>query len=98
VVITGENDYRRLAVPTYDYRCEFNGQVIEVKHRMNERASTWGELCAIAGIESGSTPLDTRVEKLITGGQVVRSGSLGENPSPPCATGPCCGGGMCGIG
>jgi len=85
-------------VPTYDYRCEFNGQVIEVKHRMNDRASTWGELCTIAGIESGDTPLDSRVEKLVTGGQVVRSSSLGENLSPPCASGPCCGGGMCDIG
>jgi len=85
-------------MPTYDYRCEYNGQVIEVTHRMNERASTWGELCAITGIESGNMPLNSRVEKLITGGQVVRSGSLGDNTPPPCASGPCCGGGMCGIG
>lgn len=85
-------------MPTYDYRCEFNGQIIEVKHRMHERASTWGELCAIAGIDAGDTPLDSSVEKLITGGQVVRSTSLGDNATPPCASGPCCGGGMCGIG
>ena len=23
-------------MPTYDYRCEVNGEVVEVKHRMNE--------------------------------------------------------------
>ncbi len=85
-------------MPTYDYRCEFNGQIIEVKHRMNERASTWGELCALAGVAPGDTPLDSAVEKLITGGQVVRSDSLGDAGQPPCGTGPCCSGGMCGMG
>jgi hypothetical protein len=85
-------------MPTYDYRCEFNRQIVEVKHRMNERASTWGELCALAGIPPGDIPLDSTVEKLITGGQVVRSGSLGESTTPPCASGPGCGGGICGMG
>jgi hypothetical protein len=85
-------------VPTYDYRCETNGQIVEVKHHMNERLATWGELCACAGIEPRNTPLDAAVEKLITGGQVVRSSSLGDAAAPPCATGPCCGGGMCSIG
>ena len=85
-------------MPTYDYRCEFNGQVIEVKHGMNMHVSSWGELCSLAGIESGDTPLDSPVEKLITGGQVIRSSSLGDNTPPPYASGPCCGGGMCGIG
>ena len=56
-------------VPTYDYHCETNGQVVEVKHRMNERLATWGELCTRAGIELGNTPLDAAVEKLITGGR-----------------------------
>jgi hypothetical protein len=92
------NECRRLAVPTYDYRCDFNGKVIEVKHPMNERALTWGELCAIAGLDTGDTPLDSPVEKLITGGQVVRRSSLGDSAAPPCASGPCCGGGMCGLG
>jgi hypothetical protein len=84
-------------VPTYDYRCEFNGQVVEVNHRMSERVSTWGELCALARLEPGDTPLDSPVAKLITGGQVVRSSSLGESAAPPCASGPCCGGGVCGM-
>ena len=33
-------------MPTYDYRCDTNGQVLEVSHRMSEPLSTWGELCS----------------------------------------------------
>ena len=84
-------------MPSYDYRCPANGQVIEVKHRMTERVQDWGELCALAGIAMGDTPADAPVEKLITGGQVVRSSSLGDAAAPPCSSGPCCGGGMCGL-
>ena len=84
-------------MPTYDYLCEANGRVVEVKHRMSESLSTWGELCARAGVDVGDTPEDSAVQRLATGGQVVKSGSLGES-APPCASGPCCGGGGCGIG
>jgi predicted nucleic acid-binding Zn ribbon protein len=84
-------------MPTYDYRCEANGAVVEVRHRMSEQARTWGELCALAGIDTGETPADAPVKKLITGGQVVRSSSLGDAAAPACSSGPCCGGGMCGI-
>ena len=85
-------------MPTYDYRCDANGQVVEVRHRMSERLRTWGELCALTGLEPGPTPPDSPVERLITGGQVVRSSSLGDQAAPPCASGPCCGGGSCGFG
>jgi hypothetical protein len=64
---------------------------------MNEAVSTWGELCTLAGIEPGETPVNTPVEKLITGGQVVRRSSLGEADTPVCSSGPCCGGGLCGL-
>ena len=84
-------------MPTYDYICEANGQVIEVRHRMSETLSTWEQLCETAGIDIGDTPADAPVARLATGGQVVRSSSLGES-APPCATGSCCGGGMCGLG
>jgi hypothetical protein len=84
-------------MPTYDYRCDANGQVVEVRHSMSERLTTWGELCALAGLEPGATPPDSPVERLITGGQVVRSSSLGDGAAPPCASGPCCGGGSCGF-
>ncbi|MGD2112841.1 MAG: zinc ribbon domain-containing protein [Gammaproteobacteria bacterium] len=84
-------------MPTYDYRCIDAGRVVEVQHRMSETVANWGELCALAGIDPGATPAGAPVERLITGGQVVRSTSLGDASAPACASGPCCGGGMCGI-
>jgi hypothetical protein len=83
-------------MPTYDYLCEANGQVVEVRHPMSDTLSTWGELCERAGLEAGDTPADAPVQRLATGGQVVKSSSLGDT-APPCAAGGC-GGGMCGLG
>lgn len=84
-------------MPTYDYLCAENGQVIEVKHRMSETYSTWGEICSQAGIEPGATPLESPVRRLATGGQVIRKSSLGSGAAPACASGSCCAGGMCGL-
>lgn len=81
-------------MPTYDYRCTANGQVIEISHGMHERLRTWGEVCARAGIAPGDIPAGSPVEKLITGTQVLR-GLTDDLPS--CGTGGC-GGGMCGLG
>lgn len=82
-------------MPTYDYRCNATGEVFEVKHRMSECLSTWGELCERAGIESGELSPDSPVTRLATGGQVVKSTSLGDRGSPCGASG--CGRGMCGM-
>lgn len=82
-------------MPTYDYRCDANDRVMEVRHSMNEQLSTWGELCERAGLEPGDTPLDSPVKRLATGGNLVGSSSL-SNPEMP-AGGGCCGGGACGI-
>ena len=84
-------------MPTYDYRCEANGQVVEVKHGMSELLTTWGELCEQAGVEPGETPPETPVKRLITGGQIISSSHLGDAPAPSCGAGPCCAGGMCGM-
>jgi len=81
-------------VPTYDYACEENGQTVEVQHRMNEVISNWGELCDRASIDAGNTARNAAVKKLATGGQVVRSSSLGDS-APPCASGGC--GRSCGL-
>ncbi|MCW9025413.1 MAG: zinc ribbon domain-containing protein [Gammaproteobacteria bacterium] len=85
-------------MPTYDYRCDANGQVVEVRHRMSEEVKNWGELCELAGMETGETPVDSPVSRLATGGQVVRSSSL-KDSTPPCGVGGAggCGGGMCGL-
>lgn len=84
-------------MPTYDYRCEANGRVVEVSHRMSDQLHTWGELCSKAGIEPGDTPAGAPVVRLATGGNVITSSSLGSGVAPSCSTGSCCPGGMCGL-
>lgn len=79
-------------MPRYDYYCEANGRQIEVSHPMSERLATWGEVCNRAGIAQGKTPARAPVEKLISGGGVVRASVLKTPEAPPC------GGGSCGSG
>lgn len=83
-------------MPTYDYACDTNERTIEVRHKMSETIASWGELCEIAEIDPGSTPIDVPVRKLANGGQVVTSGYLGESNMPPCSTGNACPSGGCG--
>ncbi len=83
-------------MPTYDYHCAENNQVVEVKHSINDKFMTWGEVCTNTGMDLGATSADSPVQRLITGGQVVNSGSL-KNPEPSCASGACCPSGMCGF-
>lgn len=84
-------------MPTYDYRCDANGRVLEVNHRMSESLSTWGELCERAGADLGDTPADSPVHRLATGGNIISSNSLGSGAAPACSTGSCCPTGMCGL-
>jgi len=83
-------------MPTYDYACDANERIIEVRHKMSETIASWGELCEIAEIDAGSTPIDVPVRKLVNGGQIVTSGHLGEPNMPPCSTGNACPSGGCG--
>ncbi len=50
----------------YQYLCEQNGRTVEVEHRVSERLKTWGDVCRRAGIDSGQTPLDTPVIRMIS--------------------------------
>ncbi|HSQ08093.1 MAG TPA: zinc ribbon domain-containing protein [Chromatiaceae bacterium] len=85
-------------MPTYDYRCDDNGKVLEVSHRMSESLSTWGELCARLGMEPGDTPAAAPVHRLATGGNILSSTArAGGGEAPACATGSCCPGGFCGL-
>ncbi len=86
-------------MPTYDYGCAANGRVVEVNHRMSDVLTTWGELCAKAGIEPGDTPAESPVKRLATGGNIVSGGyrKLTSEPASPCASGSCCSGGFCGL-
>lgn len=52
-------------MPVYEYYCAENGRHIEVIHGMTEKLATWGELAAAAQIETGDTPADAPVERLL---------------------------------
>lgn len=82
-------------MPRYDYRCDLNGRTVEVSHPMSAHVDTWGELCALAGIDGGETPADTPVHKIISGGYVATGASGSAAASHACSTPACCGGGMC---
>ena len=50
-------------MPTYVYRV---GQDrLEVTHKMKEEPQTWGELCAVGGLELGERDPQEKVERLI---------------------------------
>jgi predicted nucleic acid-binding Zn ribbon protein len=83
-------------VPTYEYRCEVNGRLVEVRHNMSERLATWGELCERAEISPGKTDPAAPVEKLISAG-FINAGSGASTSEPACAA-PGCGNGFCGTG
>jgi len=53
-------------MPYYEYRCGANGQTLEVRHGMEERLATWGELAGRAGLEVGDTPGDAPIERLLS--------------------------------
>lgn len=82
-------------MPTYEYQCARNGRVVEVRHKMDDRVETWGELCERAGISCGGTDPRAPVEKLISAGYI---GSAGAGPAEAPCSAPACGGGMCGGG
>jgi hypothetical protein len=52
-------------MPVYEYFCPANGVTVEVLHGMNERVDTWADLCARAGLDPGTTPLEAPVERLL---------------------------------
>ncbi|WP_317933514.1 hypothetical protein [Halioxenophilus sp. WMMB6] len=78
-------------MPTYDYLCSTNNQVVEVSHSMQIKLTSWGELVSLAGLAMGDTPADAPVERLANGGQVVKATAL-KNSVPPCQVGGGCGG------
>ena len=84
-------------MPNYEYLCEANGRVVEVRHKMNEKLSSWGELCERAELSPGPTDPKAPVRKLISAG-FVGTGAANE---PACEAPGCgseaCGGGMCAM-
>jgi predicted nucleic acid-binding Zn ribbon protein len=85
-------------MPIYEYRCEANGRVVEVSHKMTEKLTTWSELCERAGIAPGKTVSNAPVIKLMSAGFVnTGSASPCESSAPPCQTGEGCGRGTCDL-
>lgn len=89
---------------TYEYFCPTNGETLEVRHRISEKLSTWGELCERADADPGSTPLDTPIQRNILGGQLMVSKSgptrggmmqAAKDAAPKKVSGGCCHGGSC---
>ena len=50
-------------MPSYEYECEENGQIVEVRHKMSFVIRNWGELCFAAQIPMGDTDFDAPVRK-----------------------------------
>ncbi|MEM1113863.1 MAG: zinc ribbon domain-containing protein [Pseudomonadota bacterium] len=77
-------------MPTYDYRCEHNGQVYEVRHPMSLTVVTWEDLCKVASLESGDIPANSAVTKLLRTGGVMTGSSSTESGAASCSTGSGC--------
>jgi hypothetical protein len=72
----------------YEYHCEANGRILEVRHGMDEKLTTWGELAKRAGIDAGETSTDAPIERLMSAG-VPMTGGSSSSPAP--SAGPPCG-------
>jgi putative FmdB family regulatory protein len=74
-------------VPAYEYLCEECSCHFEKRQKMSEAAI---EQCPECG---------GHVKRLISGGAgaITRGATQSASPAPPCASGGCCGGGMCGF-
>lgn len=81
-------------MPLYEYRCPANGRVVEVRHKMAETLTTWGELCERAGLPPGDGDPHSPIEKLISAG-FIGSASETACEAPGCGAGGC-GAGLCG--
>ena len=60
-------------MPMYEYKCETTGEVVEVVHRMSEKFTTWGQVCAHMSRPLGETPTDAPVTKLVGSGNAQNS-------------------------
>ncbi|KXJ56087.1 MAG: regulator [Neptuniibacter sp. Phe_28] len=82
-------------MPTYDYRIEATGDVIEVKHTMALTPKNWGELCQLANISLLNIPPESKATKLLTAAGIIKSHTLNTPDTRPCAHGGDCPSGGC---
>lgn len=76
-------------MPYYEYHCSANGRTVEVRHGMDERLTTWGQLAERAGVSTGDTPEGAPVEKLISA-PVPLTSEGGDQGTPGCGSGCAC--------
>jgi predicted nucleic acid-binding Zn ribbon protein len=76
-------------MPYYEYHCGSNGRTLEVRHRMNERLTTWGEVVERAGAEKGDTPTEAPVERLMSA-PVPLTGTSSDSGFEGCGSGCAC--------
>lgn len=76
-------------MPYYEYHCPTNGRTLEVRHGMNQRVETWGELAQLAGTDADGLPLDTPVERLMSVTAPV-PGTSGSSDFRGCGSGCAC--------
>ncbi|MGK0168487.1 MAG: hypothetical protein ACI9W2_000203 [Gammaproteobacteria bacterium] len=55
-----------LNMPVYEYRCDANGQTIDVAHKMDAELTTWLEVCYVAQIPMGDTDPLSPVRRVLT--------------------------------
>jgi len=53
-------------MPNYEYVCDDNAAVVEVRHGMHTVIRNWGELCYAAQIPLGDTPFEAAVRKRLS--------------------------------
>lgn len=76
-------------MPYYEYYCDANDTLVEVRHPMSEELGTWGEVCDRSGRDPGTTPPDTRVERRMSLPVPTPATAAGRSGPEPC--GPGCG-------
>jgi hypothetical protein len=53
-------------MPLYEYLCDANGRIVEVRHSMQANLSIWGEVCYAAQIPLGDTDPSAPVRRVMT--------------------------------
>ena len=76
-------------MPYYEYHCGTNLQTLEVRHRMDERLETWGDLVDRAGADLGTTPADAPIERLMSA-PIPLTGSARDTGFSGCGQGCAC--------
>ena len=78
-------------MPYYEYHCPMNGCTVEVRHGMDERLETWGQLAERAGLAEGDTPGDAPVARLMSAPTpLTGNGAGGDEGFAGCGDGCAC--------